>query len=38
LIDADGVNVSLVLDEDDAGPIADRLDAELAEEDRRVEP
>jgi hypothetical protein len=37
LIDAGSVNLSLVLDEDDAGPIADRLDAELAEEDRRVE-
>jgi len=37
LIDADGVNVSLVLDEDDAGPIADLLDGELAEKDRRVE-
>lgn len=38
LIDAGSVNLSLVLDEDDAGPIADRLALELAEKDRRVEP
>lgn len=32
LIAGDGVNLSVVLDEDDAGPIADLLDGELADQ------